>query len=356
MAVIRIELEERDKRFYDIIIGKDLGGEIEKLVEGLEGQKRGVVFLVDNNVTRNMIGNKCMLMHGGEENKSLEAVQECYQFLVDNKVDRKGVLFVMGGGVVGDVGGFVAATYMRGVDYYQVPTTLLSMVDSAIGGKTGVNLGCGKNLVGAFYQPKGVFIDINFLKTLPAREFAAGMAEVIKYALIADGVFFEEIERGEPINKDFVGMVEIIEKCCKIKQAIVQADERDEKGVRSCLNFGHTFGHAIENVAGYGEYLHGEAVSIGMMMGARLSELLGYLTRKEVQRIKLVLEKYGLPVKLKGPLKIAELNRVMRNDKKQEGGILRFIVLKRVGEASEMEKVNEKWIERLWVEAGAKEN
>lgn len=359
MAIVKVDFKESRKSAYDIVIGSSLAPEIEKVIQHCAGTKRKVAFLVDEAVMQTELFSEkngvFKVIKGGEKSKNLKIAEEIYNFLIENKIDRRGVLFIIGGGVLGDLGGFVAATYMRGIDYYQVPTTLLAMVDSAIGGKTAVNIAGGKNLVGAFYQPKGVFIDINFLKTLPEREFAAGMAELIKYALIVDETFFLEIEKEEVVKQDSLKMIDYITKACEIKKAIVQEDERDEKGVRRILNFGHTFGHAIESVAGYGTYLHGEAVSIGMVMAAKLSQKLGYLNQEEVRRIESVLEKYQLPVRLKFPLKIEELNRMMDHDKKVEYGVLTYIILKKIGVASEAIDVNREWIRTLWIEVGAKD-
>lgn len=353
MTVIQIEFREEEKS-YDIVLGKNLKSEIKKLVQTLEHQGRRVAFLVDEKVFEEPIGDCIKKIQGGECNKNLDTAKDCYDFLIENKIDRRGVLFVIGGGVVGDIGGFVAATYLRGIDYYQVPTTLLSMVDSGIGGKNAVNLPTGKNLIGTIYQPKGVFIDIDSLKTLPDREFSAGMAEIIKYGLIRDSAFFEELEKNEAIQKNSLQIMEWIERSCFIKKTIVEADEKDQKGIRSLLNFGHTFGHAIESVTKYEEYLHGEAISIGMMMAARLSELLGYLTNGDVGRIKRVLEKYELPIKLRSSLNILELNQAMQNDKKRENNILKFIVLKKIGEGHTPVELDEKWVAKLWKEVGAK--
>lgn len=361
MVTVPIEL---GKDSYDMVIGKRLNDEVEKVLKACEDEKRTVVVLTDKNVVKAGVGflEDIFSKHGypikvieaGEKSKSLKAVEECYDFLIENGIGRRSVVFAVGGGVVGDVAGFVAATYMRGIDYYQIPTTFMSMVDSAVGGKTGINLAAGKNLIGAFHQPQGVIIDINFLKTLPKREFAAGMAEVIKYGLIADRGFFEEIEAGEVITGESSTIVNVIEKACRMKGRIVEEDERDSNGKRSFLNFGHTFGHAIESGAGYGEYLHGEAVSIGMVMAARLSKFLGYLNEQEVERIKQLLERYQLPTCLRHPIKITELNTAIHHDKKVEVGMMHFIILKKIGEGGKKGNIDEKWLHTLWNEVGAR--
>ncbi len=363
MALIQIDFQEHKEKSYDILIGQGLIADIEKVIEHCATSNRKILFLIDETLgfnsesyARGLISKKNALVKnikGGEKNKNLKVAQEIYNFLIGNEIDRKGIIFVIGGGVVGDVGGFVAATYLRGIGYYQIPTTLLAMVDSGIGGKTAINIAGAKNLIGAFHQPKGVFIDINFLKTLPKREFAAGMAEVIKYALIVDEQFFQELEMEEVVNANSPKLLTYIHKACEIKKSIVQKDEKDECGIRRILNFGHTFGHAIESVAGYGEYLHGEAVSIGMIVGAKLSEKLGYLSKAEVRRIETVLEKYQLPVRLKVPLKIKELIRMMQHDKKVECGILKYVILTKIGKAKEAIDINSDWISTLWTEIGA---
>lgn len=359
MVKIPIEL---GKDSYSILIGSRLSADIEKLLETFKNEGRKVVILTDENVRKAEVGFLDIFTHhgypikvleAGEKNKSLKTVEEIYNFLVENGIRRKSVLFTVGGGVIGDVGGFVAATYMRGIDYYQVPTTFLAMVDSAVGGKTGINLPVAKNLVGAFHQPKGVFIDINFLKKLPNREFAAGMAEVIKYGLIADKELFEELETAEVIKDDTEKLINIVRNACQIKAKIVEMDAKDCDGTRNFLNFGHTFGHAIENAAGYGIYSHGEAVSIGMMMAARLSQLLGYLDDGEVKRIERLLKRYELPIRLRSPLKVSELNKAMCLDKKIESGVIHFVVLKEIGKAEKKANSDEKWLHALWNEVGA---
>lgn len=362
MSIVHIEL---GKDSYDILIGKGLAIEVEKLIEDIKQQKRMVVVVTDENVVKAGVGflkdifskHGCPIkvLEAGEKSKSLKTAEECYDFLIQNGVGRSSVLFAVGGGVVGDLVGFVAATYMRGIDYYQIPTTFLAMVDSSVGGKTGVNLPAGKNLVGAFHQPKGVFIDTDFIRTLPSREFIAGMAEVIKYALIADREFFQELEVSEVINSNSPKIAYYIEKACRIKGRIVQKDEKERNGNRSLLNLGHTFGHAIESATGYKDYLHGEAVSIGLIMAVRLSALLGYLDEYEVERIKLLLERYELPTSLRRPIKILELNQAMHHDKKTEAGVLYFIILKKIGEAAQKGNINEKWIHTLWYEVDAED-
>lgn len=362
MALIPVELGDRS---YKILIGANFRHEIQKVLEGLVDKKRYVVVITDENIAsaqrvffeETFDRYECprVMLIPGEKHKSIRALEESYNSLADHGVDRTSVIFAVGGGVVGDVGGFIASTYMRGIDYYQIPTTFLAMIDSSIGGKTGINLRAGKNLVGSFYQPKGVLIDTDFLKTLPAREFGSGMAEVIKYALLADEDFFNELEKNDPVSANSPQIISLIQKACQIKVGIIQEDERDQKGKRALLNLGHTFGHAIEAAAGYGEYLHGEAVSIGLIMAARLSELLGYLGERELMRIKSVVEKYGLPTKLKTPISIFKLNEAMHHDKKIETGRLHFVLLKAIGEAYKDKNINKELLYPLWREMGAKD-
>lgn len=269
----------------------------------------------------------------GEEHKHWQTLNLIFDALLEHGADRKTVLFALGGGVVGDMTGFAAACYMRGVPFVQVPTTLLAQVDSSVGGKTGINHPLGKNMVGAFYQPQRVVCDIDTLRTLPARELSAGLAEVIKYGPIADMAFLDWIEANLPalLARDPAALAYAIRRSCEIKAWVVGQDER-ESGLRAILNFGHTFGHAIEAGLGYGSWLHGEAVGCGMVMAVRLSALLGLVDAAFADRLTTLIEKAGLPVK--GPaLGAARYLELMRVDKKAEGGEIRFVVLDAPGTA-----------------------
>lgn len=361
MPTIHIELD--NKRSYDILISPSIRQEIQKTLQHLEYRKCPIAIITDQNIEKHYGGllndifgiTPRLAIKPGESNKSMDQLTECYEFLINNHIERTGVIFAIGGGVVGDLAGFAAATYMRGIGYYQVPTSLLAMVDSSIGGKTSINLKSGKNLVGAFYQPMGTFIDPNFLKTLPSREFTAGMAEVIKYALLTDKELFDQLEKDPAITQNSPKITALIERTCQIKAKIIKEDEKDVKGKRTLLSLGHTFGHAIEQVTDYKEYLHGEAVSIGLVMAARLSELLGYIDEHQVSRIKTLIEKYGLPTKLRKPLSISSIRKAIRRDKKVEAGTLRFIILNKIGEAREDRNVSEKLLHVLWLEIGAED-
>src|SRR5215472_4934818 len=235
----------------------------------------------------------------GETAKSLKVVEKCYDALAKQRLERKSFIVALGGGVVGDLAGFVAASYLRGIAFVQVPTTLLAQVDSSVGGKVGVNLDAGKNLVGAFYQPRLVLCDLETLRTLPDREFRAGIAEVIKYGIIYDAALFARLERdfSNVLARDPKTLSAVIGRCCQIKADVVGQDET-EGGLRAILNFGHTIGHALEAVSHYGKYLHGEAISIGQVAAARLSaELLG-LPASHVERIRRLFERAGLPTEI----------------------------------------------------------
>jgi 3-dehydroquinate synthase len=257
--------------------------------------------------------------------------------------------------VIGDLAGFLAASYLRGVDLIQIPTTLLAMVDSSVGGKTGINLRAGKNLVGAFHQPKGVYADIALLKTLNPREFAAGMAEVIKYGLLADRALFLRLQEAGALTHEHPVLPAIIRRCCEIKAGIVCEDEFEtaREGGRALLNLGHTFGHAIENIAGYGEYLHGEAVAIGCVMAARLSQELGLVGPEVVAATERLCLANLLPVRLAKPLPPGALLDAMRKDKKVRAGTLRFVVLNDIGSAATRDGVPEELVVKLWREFGA---
>jgi 3-dehydroquinate synthase len=274
----------------------------------------------------------------GEESKNLLQVHELLKTWARQKIPRTGIVFALGGGVIGDLTGFAAAIYLRGIPLVQIPTTLLAMVDSSVGGKTGVNLPEGKNLVGAFHQPRLVIADLDTLKTLPPHEFAAGMAEVVKCGAIADRALFDRVAQG--VKPDDDDLDEIIEKCVAIKARVVEQDEFEEKGLRAILNFGHTIGHALEKVTGYKKYSHGEAISLGMRASAWLSHWDGTLPLAEVQAIGKALLANGLPVHLDEPddsnaiiLVDAILKAVGHDKKVASDGKNRWVLLKRIGEA-----------------------
>ncbi len=268
----------------------------------------------------------------GEKYKTLETMNRIITALLERRFDRRCTLIALGGGVVGDIAGFAAACYQRGVNFVQIPTTLLSQVDSSVGGKTGVNHRLGKNMIGAFHQPRCVIADIDTLVTLHPREFRAGLAEVIKYGLIRDGDFFAWLENHLPrlLERDPAALSYVIERSCAIKAEIVAADER-ESGMRAMLNLGHTFGHAIETGLGYGAWLHGEAVAAGLFMAADLSVRLGWLGEDELKRIESLLRQAGLPVRC--PLPINRMLRFMAVDKKALDGALRLVLLEKIGQA-----------------------
>jgi 3-dehydroquinate synthase len=350
------------ERSYPIHFGNDLSTPVGEEVARLQASGRTVAVLTDANVARTqatalkaMFGSAAVLaIDAGESAKSLAGFGRVLDFLAAAKLDRGGVLFACGGGVIGDLGGFAAASYLRGIDYFQVPTTLLAMVDSSVGGKTGINIAAGKNLVGAFHQPRGVFVSTDVLATLPLREFAAGMAEVIKYGLLGDAALTAQLER-RPLAVGDAPLADVVHRCCALKARIVAADEREtaKEGGRALLNLGHTFAHAIENVAGYGAYLHGEAVAVGLCAAARLSHKLGYVESEVVDRVERMVAAHALPGRLRAPLAYADLHRAMTRDKKVRAGGLRFVVLKRVGEAATQGDIPPPMVEASFREVGA---
>lgn len=275
-----------------------------------------------------------IVLPDGESYKNLETLNLIFDGLLKARHSRKTTLIALGGGVTGDMAGFAAACYQRGVDFIQVPTTLLSQVDSSVGGKTGVNHAFGKNMIGAFYQPNAVIIDTQTLSTLPDREFSAGMAEVIKYGLICDKSFYDwlddNIER--LMSRDGEALSYAIHRSCADKAKVVEQDEK-ESGIRAILNLGHTFGHAIETHMGYGEWLHGEAVAVGIVMAARFSEQLGYISAEEVQAITRLLEKAKLPVNPPQQMDPHDFLKHMAVDKKAIDGRIRLVLLESVGKA-----------------------
>jgi 3-dehydroquinate synthase len=288
-------------------------------------------------------------MRAGEQHKTLATLQALYSDILDSGCDRKTPVLAMGGGVPGDTGGFVAATLLRGLPYIQMPTTLLAMVDSSVGGKTGVDMPQGKNLVGAFYQPSLVVASIDTLETLPAREFAAGMAEVIKYGVIWDATLFESLER------DMAGLVGgnpeerlwVIRRCCEIKAEVVSKDER-ESGLREILNFGHTVGHAIEAATEYGSLLHGEAISIGMLVETALAEVLGEPLGDLRSRLKDLLEKAGLPTTPPEGYSLERIWDLMHADKKARAGKVRMVLPKSLGKVASFGDISREAFEQAW--------
>lgn len=350
-------------RSYPITFGSDLIGSIADTVTTARAQGRRLVVVTDAHVraaadglfSGPLAGLPTHVVAAGEGSKSLAVFAEACEFMAGERIDRGGMLIAVGGGVVGDLGGFLAASYLRGIDFWQIPTTLLAMVDSAVGGKTGVNLRAGKNLVGAFHQPRAVTCDMSLLRTLPSREFAAGMAEVIKYGLLADAELFHQLEQKPMIGADDARLAGVVHRCCAIKAAVVQADERElaPSGGRALLNLGHTFAHAIEAVAGYGHYLHGEAVGVGLVAAARLSECLGLIDRDAVERVGRVVDAHQLPGRLRAPLAREALLDAMKRDKKVKHGRLRFVVLEKLGCAATRDDVDLGLASRIWEELGA---
>jgi 3-dehydroquinate synthase len=285
----------------------------------------------------------------GETSKSLNRVQTACEQLAAHRLERKSFIVALGGGVVGDLAGFLAAIYLRGIPFVQVPTTLLAQVDSSVGGKVGVNLKAGKNLAGAFHQPRLVLCDLRTLNTLPPREFRAGLAEVIKYGIIYDAALFERLERGLPrlLRREPKILAEVVARCCEIKAEVVRQDET-ESGLRAILNFGHTIGHAIENISGYGTYLHGEAISIGQVAAAKLSVELTGLPAAGAARIENLFRLAGLPVdiRLTAPAR-ARLLAAMRLDKKVSAGEIRFVLARRMGQVEPGHQVPPALIEKV---------
>jgi len=273
-----------------------------------------------------------IVLEPGEATKSVAQADALWQWLLEIGADRKTCVVAVGGGVIGDLAGFVAATFARGLDFLQIPTTLLAQVDSSVGGKVAVNLPRAKNMVGAFWQPRGVLIDSRVLETLPEREYRAGLAEVVKYGVIMDAQLFDYLERHVPeiAAREPAAVRHMIARSCQLKAEIVEADEREETGVRSVLNYGHTFCHAVETLTGYGRYLHGEAVAIGMLCASRLAERLGRIDAASTHRQHELLTRLGLPCEFP-PLEPDACIASMQRDKKVEHGKLRFVLPSRIG-------------------------
>jgi 3-dehydroquinate synthase len=296
---------------------------------------------VKESLARAGFESEMVVVPAGETSKSVKWVEKCYDQLASLRLERKSFIVALGGGVVGDLAGFVGATYLRGIPFVQVPTTLLAQVDSSVGGKVGVNLRAGKNLVGAFHQPRLVLCDLDTLQTLPMREYRAGLAEVIKYGIIYDAELFNRLEREmeKLLRREPKVLAEVIARCCEIKADVVAQDET-ESGLRAILNFGHTIGHGLEAVSNYGKYLHGEAISIGQVVAVKLSrEVLG-LPQRDVERIRNLFNRAGLPTKValnQGQRR--KLLAAMRLDKKVSAGEIKFVLARRIGEVEFGQKV-----------------
>lgn len=284
----------------------------------------------------------CYVLPDGEKHKTLQDLNDLYTWLLERELGRATTLVAVGGGVVGDMTGFAAATYMRGVDFVQVPTTLLAQVDASVGGKTGVNHPLGKNMIGAFWQPKAVLIDPGTLGSLPPREMRSGVAEVVKYGLIDDAEFFEWLEDHleEVLALQTEALTHAIKTSCASKARIVAADEREQTGARALLNLGHTFAHAIETEQGYGEWRHGEAVACGLVLAADLSVRMGWLEAQAAERIQALVARAGLPTRLPEELGVEQLRAHMRHDKKNVGSRQRFVLLRAIGQAEVTDQVD----------------
>ncbi|NRR32943.1 3-dehydroquinate synthase [Oxalobacteraceae bacterium] len=339
--LLNVDLGERS---YPISIGPNLLTDGNLLARHINGPKVAIVtnttvaplYLARIEASLRAAGKdvQSIVLPDGEEFKNWSSLMQIFDALLASKADRKTTLVALGGGVIGDLTGYAAASYMRGIDFIQVPTTLLSQVDSSVGGKTGINHPLGKNMIGAFYQPRAVIADTGTLDTLPARELSAGLAEVIKHGAIIDAEFFDWIEAniGRLMARDKGALAYAIARSCEIKSDVVRQDER-EGGLRAILNFGHTFGHAIEAGMGYGAWLHGEAVGCGMVMAADLSQRMGLIDSATVARVRALVLAAGLPVKAPD-LGLARWLELMEVDKKNEGGAIKFILLKPLGSPS----------------------
>ena len=303
---VTVALEERS---YDIAIGTNILPRVGAWITSQHAVTH-VILISDDRVAKHYqptvvealeaqgVRLTSLVVPAGESSKSVDSARQLWEASVADRADRKSIVIALGGGVVGDLAGFVAATLTRGLDFFQIPTTLLAQVDSSVGGKVGINLPAAKNIVGAFWQPRGVLIDTAVLGTLPEREYLSGLAEVVKYGVILDADFFGYLEQNvaKLLNRDPSVLEHIIARSCELKAQVVSQDEKETTGLRAILNYGHTYCHALETVAGYGEYLHGEAVSVGMLCASRLGELLGVFAPEDTQRQKTLLAALRLPV------------------------------------------------------------
>ena len=363
MEKVRINLKKTEDRSYEILIGEEVFERI-PFDLGEERLAHSYVIITDSSVSL-LYGRKLLekfktaglnthliSFPAGEEHKSRETKSKIEDEMSKLKIGRDSAAIALGGGVVGDVAGFVAATYNRGIPYIQVPTTLVASVDSSIGGKTGVDTQFGKNLIGAFYQPWRVYIDVKTLRTLPEKEIRRGLAEIIKYGVIKDEEFFEFLEENVERVFSFAtdALIHIIKRSCEIKGNVVELDEK-ESNLRKILNFGHTIGHAIENLYNY-KISHGEAISMGMVAEGKIAVELGFWKREEVERLISLFSRVGLPTKLTATLDLDRMVNTMKLDKKARGGDIEMALPRKIGEMAEIDrsygiKVEEKLIRRI---------
>lgn len=358
MEKVKVELGENS---YEIFIGENLLEDVAKFTTSPQFTKK-VLIVTDENIfniygetlrkifTNYEVNFELEIIPAGETSKNLDNAEKLYTCAIESHLDRKSLIVAIGGGVVGDLAGFVAATYLRGVNFVQVPTTLLAQVDSSVGGKTAVNHKLGKNLIGAFYQPKAVFIDVATLKTLPQREIKTGLGEVVKYGVISDADFFSYLEKN--IEGILSGNVEvlkhIIKRSCEIKAEVVSKDER-EGGLRRILNFGHTIAHAIEEETHYQKYNHGEAVAIGMIGAALISQKLAYVDAEKVLRLKNLIERFGMYTYCES-CNVEGIYQTLFRDKKTVGGKINWVLMKDFGKVEITNEVSEKIVKEALTE------
>jgi len=342
MRTLKVNLDKKTMSSHDIRIGRNILDRVVLLIAKNHKAARYVI-VTDSNVNplcgQNLqgamtdAGLKATVLEipAGETSKTMSTVMELAGKLLDLGADRVTLLIALGGGVVGDLTGFIASVYMRSVPYIQIPTTLVGQVDSAIGGKTAVDLPQGKNLLGTFYQPRAVFVDLDYLKTLPPKEYQNGLAEIIKYGMIEDDKLFRFLEENmeEVKNRDDGHLLKIVETCCRIKKSIVEIDER-EQGLRRILNFGHTLGHALEAVSDY-TLSHGEGVALGMIVAARLSAKMHYLPEEDLARLEKVIAAAGLPTRIGAGLASQTVIDRVKMDKKKKDDVVHFVLVKKIG-------------------------
>ena len=361
MSITRIGV--RAEREYDVVLGRDLMGELPAMLEGasrvavlypeaLESRASHVVELVSAAGLRPLT----IALPDAEAAKTASVMEMCWNSLGEAGFTRNDVIVGLGGGATTDVAGFVAATWLRGIRVVHMPTTLLGMVDAAVGGKTGINTAAGKNLVGAFWSPSGVLCDVDALQSLPKADLIAGMAEIVKIGFVRDVSILDDIERDpiQAVDPSGALLVDLARRAIEVKAEVVSADFRESAAIgREVLNYGHTFGHAIEATAGYGTYLHGEAVAIGLVMAARLSAELKHCTAAQAEQVEATLKAHALPTALRAPLPLEPMLAAMRRDKKVRGGKLRFVLQDGVGAASTSDSVPEEAAIRALLAGGA---